>query len=126
MPWATWRHDNRRSGYHGYELEVGVPEGGTWEVTAGVKLEQNTPNPFNPATTIAYTIPEDGREIRLALYDVAGRLVTTLVDGSLTGGTRSVVWNGTDTEGRQVASGVYFVRLTARDTSLVRKIVLLK
>ncbi|MBN2565740.1 MAG: VCBS repeat-containing protein, partial [Candidatus Eisenbacteria bacterium] len=126
VAWGNWRHNNRRNGFHDYELEVGVPDDETWSASPGVKLEQNVPNPFNPVTTITYSIPEGGSEIDLSIYNVAGVRVTTLVGGKVDGGRASVVWDGTDAHGRHVASGVYFVRLTAEDASLARKIVLLK
>jgi hypothetical protein len=73
-------------------------------------LEQAYPNPFNPATTISFSIPQDGFAT-LAVYDVNGRLVRTLVDRSISSGAHAVVWNGTDDTGRAAASGVYIVRL---------------
>jgi hypothetical protein len=126
VQWGNWRHDSRRSGFHDYELEVGVSDDDTWSTDAGVRLEQNVPNPFNPVTTITYAVPEGGREIDLSVYNVAGVRVTTLVSGKAPAGRASVVWDGTDAEGRHVASGVYFVRLNAQDASLARKVVLLK
>ena len=125
VEWGTFRHDNRRTGYYGYELEVGLPDDGSWSVS-GAKLEQNVPNPFNPVTTIAYTVPDGGADIDLAVFNVAGVRVATLVSGRVEGGRNSVVWNGTDAHGEAVASGIYFVRLSAENTLLTRKVVLLK
>jgi hypothetical protein len=73
-------------------------------------LGQARPNPFNPATTISFSIPQD-RLATLTIYDVNGRLVRTLVDRSVSSGTHAVVWNGTDDSGRAAASGVYVIRL---------------
>jgi hypothetical protein len=64
--------------------------------------------------------------VRLDVYDLRGAHVATLVDGVHAGGNGSVTWNGRDASGRPVASGVYFYRLSAGDTRLVRKMVLLK
>lgn len=95
----------------------------------GVKafgLEQNTPNPFNPVTTIRYSVPTGGGHVTLEVTDVAGRLVRTLVDGFRGEGDHGAAWNGRDEEGREVASGIYFYRLTAPSTEITRKMLLLK
>jgi len=125
IEWGTFRHDNRRTGYYNYGLEVGVHDGGSWSVF-GAKLDQNVPNPFNPVTSIAYTVPDGGADIDLAVFNIAGGRVTTLVSGRVSGGRSSVVWDGTDSSGETVASGVYLVRLTAESATLTRKVVLLK
>ncbi|MCK4680990.1 VCBS repeat-containing protein, partial [bacterium] len=125
VEWGTFRHNNRRTGYYNYELDVGVHEDGSWSVF-GAKLDQNVPNPFNPVTSIAYTVPDGGADIDLAVFNIAGVRVATLVSGRVAGGRRSVTWNGTDSRGAPVASGIYFVRLTAKDATLTRKVVLLK
>jgi hypothetical protein len=75
-------------------------------------LSQNAPNPFNPRTTIRFTLPADGGA-RLAIYDLAGRLVRTLVAGSLAAGEHEAVWDGCDDAGRAQASGSYLARLEA-------------
>ncbi|MBD3367769.1 MAG: T9SS type A sorting domain-containing protein [Candidatus Eisenbacteria bacterium] len=103
--------------------QAGVPDGPP--EPGAVELLQNTPNPFNPATTIRYTLPEDGR-VTLAVYDIVGRLVSTLVDGETPAGRHSVVWNGTDECGHRVASGVYFARLRCDDAVQVSKLVIVK
>ncbi len=90
------------------------------------RLHQNAPNPFNPTTTISYAVGLEGAHARLAVYDVAGRLVSVLVDGPATAGNHLVVWNGKDSRGRQVSSGVYFVRAAIGDWEDSRKMVLLK
>jgi subtilisin family serine protease len=90
------------------------------------------PNPFNPVTVIQYRAPRSGGA-SLRIYDARGALVRSLVDSrarvaaSTTSFTmQSVVWDGTDNQGRGVASGPYFVRLEADGTTAVRRIVLLK
>jgi hypothetical protein len=89
-------------------------------------LHQNVPNPFNPATTISYDVPEGGGNVTLAVYDVAGRLVITLVSGRHSAGTKQVAWNGRNDRGQQVATGVYFYRLTAGGFTQTRKMLLIK
>jgi hypothetical protein len=76
------------------------------------RLGQNYPNPFHPATEIAYAIPVAG-EVTLRVYDVSGKLIRTLVDGHKGPGAHSVSWDGKDNAGRVVASGVYFYRMEA-------------
>jgi hypothetical protein len=88
-------------------------------------LAPNYPNPFNPATKISFTLPE-ARPVRLAVYTLAGRLVTTLVNEERDAGTHEVVWNGRDDRGQLVASGTYFYRIEAGPDSQTRKMVLMK
>jgi len=91
-------------------------------------LSQNSPNPFNPSTTISYSIPENVLEmaVKLSVYNIRGQLVRTLVDGSQGPGAYNVNWDGADNLGRKVSSGVYFYRLVAGDFISTRKMVVLK
>jgi hypothetical protein len=88
-------------------------------------LAQNHPNPFNPATTITYTL---GREshVRLCVYNILGQAVRILVDNDVPAGTHKIVWDGTDSHGNQLASGVYLYRMTAGVYSSTRKMTLLR
>jgi flagellar hook assembly protein FlgD len=70
----------------------------------------NTPNPFNPRTTIAFDLPQPGRA-RLQIFDVRGRRLRGLVDGVLPAGTHRVVWDGRLDNGLPAASGTYLYRL---------------
>ncbi len=92
---------------------------------AVMQLLPNHPNPFNPSTTIRFVIPERAR-VRLAVYDIAGRHVVTLLDDIRDAGVHSVQWNGLDAEGGAVASGVYVSRLDAGARRAARKMVLLR
>lgn len=83
------------------------------------------PNPFNPSTTVAFTLAAAGRA-ELALYDVAGRRVRTLAGGELAAGEHVAVWDGQTESGGRAPSGVYFARLTAKGASSVQKLVLVK
>jgi hypothetical protein len=89
-------------------------------------LYQNTPNPFNPTTQIRFDVPDDGTRVTLAIYDVSGRLVRSIVDNYVTAGRKSVTWDGTDTNGSPVSSGIYFYRLATGKRTLTKKMVLLK
>ncbi|MFN0157698.1 MAG: carbohydrate-binding protein [Bacteroidota bacterium] len=79
-------------------------------------LNDNYPNPFNPSTTILYSIPEDAR-VSIGVYDILGRLVIQLTDDHQPMGTYRVTWNGTNDGGQAVASGIYFYKMDARGSS---------
>ena len=88
-------------------------------------LSQNVPNPFNPQTTLTYRLPE-ASEVRLTIYNPAGQIVRTLVEGRKEAGSYGVVWDGVDETGKQMAAGVYLYELKAGDFVKVRKMVLLR
>ena len=77
------------------------------------RLEQNFPNPFNPSTTIRFSVPEvrRGATVELTVYDLLGRKVRTLMDGQLETGMVEVTWDGKDEAGKGGSSGVYFCRI---------------
>jgi len=83
------------------------------------------PNPFNPRTTLSFELPREGH-VTLDVYDMVGRRVRELTQGWLAGGSYRVVWDGTDTAGRSVASGMYYARLVVHDEALIRKMVLVR
>ena len=89
------------------------------------RLWPNYPNPFNPATTFRYELAE-AEHVRLDVYDVAGRLVTTLVNAKQKPGSYALGWNGTDRDGRRVASGTYYARLKLRAGTHAIKLTLLQ
>ncbi|HEU4364763.1 MAG TPA: YCF48-related protein [Candidatus Krumholzibacteria bacterium] len=92
---------------------------------ADVALLPNVPNPFNPSTTLRFVVPARER-VTLAIYDIAGRHVATLLDAVREPGLNTVEWNGTDRSGNPVASGVYLSRLRVGTKSASRTMVLLK
>jgi hypothetical protein len=117
-----------------YRYKIGVvdDDGEFFSPTADVKmpsarieLSQNTPNPFNPTTTIRFTLPASQR-VGLAIYSVDGRLVRMLVDDVKSRGTHDITWDGRDSAGSPVGSGMYFYRLTAGKFSESKKMMLLK
>jgi hypothetical protein len=95
------------------------------EVPGAYRLAQNYPNPFNPTTAIRFDIREKGH-VRLRIYNVAGQLVRTLVDGELEAASYTRDWKGLNDDGSKVASGVYFYRLEAGSFESVKKMVLLR
>ncbi len=92
-------------------------------VAPGLRLAQNTPNPFRPATTITYTLNANAL-VALNIFDVGGRLVRELVDRRQTANTYTVDWDGRDAHGQEVASGVYFYRLELPGHTETRRMVL--
>ncbi|MFH2056764.1 MAG: FlgD immunoglobulin-like domain containing protein, partial [bacterium] len=88
-------------------------------------LAQNYPNPFNMETVISFSLAKSA-EVDLAIYDVLGRRIQTLTLGYLAAGEHRLAWNGIDSQGSEVASGLYFYRLSVGDSALTRKMVLLK
>lgn len=92
---------------------------------AAGKLAQNAPNPFNPRTTIRFTLPAAG-PTTLTVYDVQGRRVTTLVNQTLEAGDHSMVWEGRDGAGHHLASGVYFYRLESGGFIATKRMTLLQ
>ncbi len=129
VEWGSFLHDSWRSQCYAFEVPTGVDDGGApGELVAEPALEQNSPNPFNPVTTIAFDIPDLGGEVpvTLTIHTVDGSVVRTLVDESLGAGRHAVVWDGKDGRGLRSASGVYFCRLAVGEASRVTKMTLLK
>lgn len=103
---------------------AGVPTG-AGDAPALTGLGANYPNPFNPSTTIPFTLAREGHAA-LRIYDVSGREIATLVDGVRNAGAHTVRWDGTSDAGAPVATGVYFARLVAEGVDASRKLVLMK
>jgi len=123
---GTFDLDEQSAGQSGAStaLTVALPK--------AFSLEQNYPNPFNPSTTISFGVPQPetggsgALRVRLAVYDLRGALVRTLLDRELEPGFHSVVWDGHDNRGRNLPSGVYFCRLVSTQATFTRKMILLK
>ncbi|MEA3288410.1 MAG: FlgD immunoglobulin-like domain containing protein [Candidatus Marinimicrobia bacterium] len=88
-------------------------------------LHHNYPNPFNPITHIQYDLPETGHAV-ISIYDIQGRLVKTLLETEMQAGYHNVEWNGTDEQGRQAATGIYFYRLMTPGYLKTHKMLLLR
>lgn len=101
------------------------PATGVEDIPVAGALEQNFPNPFNPVTRIAFNLGNAGHA-RLDIFDPAGRLVKTLVDGNLPAARHEVNWDGRDGSGRQVSSGVYFYSIITDDFRDTKKMILLR
>ncbi len=110
----------------------GVPDG-TWvadvprPAASGVRLLPNQPNPFNPSTFVVFAVEGgQGADVDLAVYDMGGRHVRTLVAEHLEPGQHRRLWDGRDARGRAVAAGTYFARLSARGQVVTRPLSLVK
>ncbi|MDD2228063.1 MAG: FlgD immunoglobulin-like domain containing protein [Candidatus Cloacimonetes bacterium] len=90
-----------------------------------VKAVSNYPNPFNPSTTIRYSVPKDGG-VNLFIYNTRGQLVRTLVNERRKKGNYTVIWNGKDNSGNTVSSGVYFSRILSNGKSRTSKMLMMK
>ena len=88
-------------------------------------LYQNYPNPFNPITSLRYDLPNDGL-VNITIYDMMGRVVKTLVNGSQTAGFKSVQWNASNNRNEPVSAGLYLYTIQAEEFRQTKKMVLLK
>jgi hypothetical protein len=105
-------------------LDQGAPNPGI----ESFQLSQNFPNPFNPATTIQFSVGSGGAPIltTLQIHNILGHKVRTLLDEPKNAGSHQVIWDGKDDSGKEVASGVYLYRIEAGDFTETKKLVLLK
>jgi len=123
MPWITYRGGLMRQGSY---AATGYVDGAEQLIPAlGDRLSQNYPNPFNPSTTISFSLSEAGRA-SLSIYNLKGQLIRSLVDGHLSAGANTLVWDGRDAMGRSVASGVYLYRLETPRGSFTNRMLLMK
>ena len=95
------------------------------EFLSTFELAQNYPNPFNPSTRIRFTLPRASK-VAVRVFDMSGREVATLLEGARAAGPHSLVWEGKNTAGELVRSGVYFLRLEAGGEVAVRKLALVR
>ena len=88
-------------------------------------LNANYPNPFNPSTSIAFSLAESAR-VKLNIYNLKGQKVKSLLSSDMASGTHSITWNGDDDSGRGVSSGIYLIRMDTPRQSFTRKAMLMK
>ncbi len=136
------RYPRRQLGFDAIRItrvsSVTAPEGGSAEVTSvendgqeeattlsSFQLHQNSPNPFNPNTTIAFTLPTSSR-VKLQVFNTAGQLVKTLANGDTDAGEHSVMWDARNETGEEVPTGIYLYRIEVNGQSETRKMTLLK
>ena len=137
--WTYWFvEEDRSKGMHNAKYTVQLLGKALNEKWANIEIErddlttpdsyllsQNYPNPFNPSTTIHFAIPKTS-EVRVDIYDMTGRHVTTLLNTAMSAGNYRVTWNGDDRDGAKVASGMYLYRLNAGSFAMTKKMLLVK
>ena len=94
-------------------------------IATRIATVSNYPNPFNPETVVSYELYSDGI-VELDVYNVSGQKVASLFNGSLEAGSYSAVWNGLDSSGAEVASGMYILQLRTANELVTHKITLLR
>jgi hypothetical protein len=117
-PWGVHHAITQQFQIDGVEVQAQESQAAEYGVTA-------SPNPFNPRTTLYYSLPVSGRG-ELVVYDLAGRRVKTLVSGHIEAGQHAAEWDGRDEQGRRVASGVYLYNLVSGEFNETKRMVLLK
>ena len=90
-----------------------------------LQLAAPAPNPFRGQTRLQFTLPES-RRVDVAVFDAAGRRITTLASGLYEAGTHSVTWRGVDSSGRNVTPGLYFVTLQSNNDRVTQKVLRLE
>jgi hypothetical protein len=113
-----------------HDFDMGnVNEGDIIEMPLITELSTNFPNPFNPSTTIRFSIGQTvkgGEFVNIRIYNIRGQVVKTLVNDYFAPGWHSVEWNGTDDRNRVVGSGIYFYKMTAGEYSQMKRMILMK
>ncbi len=136
--WAyTFVQDDRSLGVHNTKYAVRIlyqalgwtPLTNSVKELAGVahefSLGQNYPNPFNPTTNIRFSLPTD-EHVLLQVFDITGALVKTVVDQTLRSGNAEATWDGTNSDGARVASGMYLYRVKAGSFVMTKKMIMMK
>jgi len=95
-------------------------------VPAVFALAPSRPNPFERRTSIAFDVPASGGRVSLQVFDLTGRRIRNLVDEHFAAGRFAVTWDGVDEQGRRVAPGVYFYRMTAPGYQETRRLIVVR
>jgi hypothetical protein len=122
---VTALYDEVESAPASLEVEITTTDNEDNDVILATSLKENYPNPFNPETTISFSIAQN-EFVAVKIYNIKGQNVKTLLRENLTKGNHKVVWNGLDNKGNQVNSGIYFYRLEAGDFTTTKKMTLIK
>ncbi len=121
--WSTYRGNSQRNGFYDVSQSYLRKEKDIYP--SHFELGDNYPNPFNPSTSIDFTVPKE-MFISIIIYDVNGRHIKTMINGILGVGHNSVIWDGSDINGKRVSSGVYFYELRSENNTIAKKMILLK
>jgi flagellar hook assembly protein FlgD len=95
-------------------------------VTIPTRLNGCYPNPFNPSTTISFSVAQDNSPVSIEIYNIKGQKISSLLNSQLPKGNHSIVWDGKDEMNRTVSSGVYFIRMNCEGYAKNIKIMLAK
>lgn len=119
--------DGEFSAEGGFFIELDIPTDidDTNEYRIEFELKQNYPNPFNPTTTIGYSLSSSGY-VTIAVYNILGQHIKTLVAQNRSAGQYQTVWDGQDENGKTVATGVYMYRITTEKQIVTKKMMLMK
>jgi len=120
---TVWVQTKTGISRYGNSIPTGVKS--SQDVPREFAIKGNFPNPFNPSTTIEFTLASPGKTT-LVVYDIMGRMIRELVSGQILSGKHTVLWDGKDDSGRSVSSGVYIARLTAGNHTAVQKMLMMK
>jgi hypothetical protein len=127
IPWRTFRGSNWRDGVYRATSLVGAPE--PVPAVQELTLLSPYPNPFNPLTRVRLYVPGSAgslQPLQVQVYDLQGRLVSTLHEGPVPAGWQTFTWDGRDRTGRRASSGLYFLRARSREHVQVQKMSLVK
>jgi hypothetical protein len=113
------------SGIQSFNISYGLAKPGGEPLPYRFMLYQNYPNPFNSTTIIRFDLPQ-AAQVEMVIYNILGQRVVSLISRQLPPGHHTITWNGRNTDGRAVASGVYFTRIVAGEKVAVKKMLLLK
>jgi len=120
LQWSEWSADRS------FAVTVGTGvEEKSGNIIKESMLYDNYPNPFNPSTTIKFDVAREGN-VKLRIFSTTGELVYSLIDRRMNSGSYSVVWNGTDSMGRKMSSGLYFYKLETTGYQKIGKAILIK
>jgi len=101
--------------------EVGIQEENN-EAMPILIMHTLSPNPFNKNTSITFTISKKG-QLKLKVYDISGRMVSTITEEIKEPGKYQIIWNGTDNKGRKLSSGIYFLKAEYKQKSITKKVI---
>ena len=108
-----------------HSVRVGEVQHADTDLPETVTLSENYPNPSNPSTTISFGLPEN-QHVKLAIYSLAGKRITTLVKSTFAAGYHTVQWNATNAQGVEVSSGVYIYRLVTSWKTITKRLTVMK
>ncbi|MBI9031472.1 VCBS repeat-containing protein [bacterium] len=113
------------SGEITFEITNGIVSNNSDVVPLISRLNNNYPNPFNPQTTISFDLNKN-QHVKLEIYNIKGQKVKSLCNDNLKSGNHKYIWNGRDQNNKQVASGVYFAKMTSPSLNKTQKMILMK